>query len=225
MKNQKTLIAPSILSADFGKMREEVANLSNHGADLVHCDVMDGVFVPNITFGFKMINDVKKFSTLPFDVHLMIVEPERYVDRFIDSGADFLTIHYEACKPFIQTLEHIKKRNIKCGAVISPDTDTSVLKESLPICDMVLLMSVYPGFGGQKFIEKSISRLNEIKEMAKYLNPNILIEIDGGVTFENSQRIIDAGANVLVAGNTIFTAKSPANAIAELRGKCRNLVL
>lgn len=217
MNDKNILVAPSILSADFGRMGEQVAVLEGYGADLIHCDVMDGIFVPNISFGFKMVHDIKRFTNLPLDVHLMIDSPERYVERFIESGADFLTIHYEACKPLVQTLELIKKHNIKCGVVISPDTDVSVLENSLPICDMVLLMSVYPGFGGQKFIEKSIGRLQQISEMAQRLNPNILIEIDGGVTTENSKRIINAGANVLVAGNTVFTAANPTEVIKKLK--------
>ncbi len=213
----KTLIAPSILSADFAKMGEEIKRMELAGADLIHCDVMDGIFVPNITFGIKMIADIRKTTKLPLDVHLMIVEPEKYTDRFIDAGADFLTIHYEATKKLIPTLESIRKKGVKNGVVISPDTDVSVLKDCLQICDMALLMSVYPGFGGQKFIERSFDRLKELKSLAKALNPDILIEIDGGVTIENASAIVAAGAEILVAGNTVFSAPDPQKAIGLLR--------
>ena len=213
----KTLIAPSILSADFSKMGEEIARMEKAGADLIHCDVMDGVFVPNITFGIKMVADIRKTTSLPLDVHLMIVEPEKYVERFADAGADYITVHCEATKVLIKTLELIRKKGCKCGAVISPDTPVSALKDCLPLCDMALLMSVYPGFGGQKFIEKSLSRMEELREMAKGVNPDILLEIDGGVNLDNVAAIKKAGAEVLVAGNTVFSAADPKAVIEQLR--------
>ena len=213
----KTLIAPSILSADFSNIAADIKRMESAGADLLHCDVMDGIFVPNITFGPKFVADIRKITKLPLDVHLMIVEPERYINQFIDAGADYLTIHYEATKELLPTLESIKKRGVKCGAVVSPDTPVDVLKESLSMCDIVLLMSVYPGFGGQKFIENSISRLKELTQLAKSINPNILIEIDGGVTLENAKAIKLAGAEMLVAGNTIFSHANPTLAIETLR--------
>ena len=213
----KTLIAPSILSADFSKMGEEIARMERAGADLIHCDVMDGVFVPNITFGIKMVADIRKTTSLPLDVHLMIVEPEKYVERFADAGADYITVHCEATKQLIKTLELIRKKGCKCGAVISPDTPVSALKDCMQICDMALLMSVYPGFGGQKFIEKSLSRMEELRALAKSVNSNILLEIDGGVNLDNVAAIKKAGAEVIVAGNTVFSASDPKAAIEQLR--------
>jgi len=220
MKNakRKTLIAPSILSANFADIKIEIQKMEKAGADLIHCDVMDGIFVPNITFGPKFVADIKKFAKLPLDVHLMITKPERYIDIFIDAGADYLTIHCEATDELLSTLEKIKKRNCKCGAVISPDTPVETLKNALYMSDIVLLMSVYPGFGGQKFIEKSIDRLKELATLVKKINPNCLIEIDGGVTVENSEIIRSAGAEVLVAGNTVFNSVDPKATIKALRG-------
>jgi len=213
----KTLIAPSILSANFSRMTDELKMLEQAGADLVHCDVMDGIFVPNITFGPKFVADIKKVTKLPLDVHLMITKPERYIDNFIDAGADYLTIHVEATDVLLPTLEKIKKRNVKAGAVISPDTPVGALKNALPMCDIVLLMSVYPGFGGQKFIEKSLTRLAELKQLVQAVNPKCIIEIDGGVTLENAGAIKQAGAQMLVAGNTVFTAPCPKTAIEKLK--------
>lgn len=212
-KKNNVMVAPSILSADFGRMNEEVERMDKCGADVVHCDVMDGIFVPNITFGFKMIADIKKKTKLPLDVHLMIDRPERYVERFIDAGADWLTIHYEATDILIPTLEKIKKRGVKCGAVISPDTPVQVLRECFPICDIVLLMSVYPGFGGQKFIEKSLGRMSELKKLRVETGSGALLEVDGGITADNAEAIVRAGADVLVAGNTLFSAQDPAAVI------------
>lgn len=215
METNKVLVAPSILSADFGKMNEEIARMQECGADLIHCDVMDGIFVPNITFGFKMISDVKKHASLPLDVHLMIDKPERYVERFIDSGADWLTFHYEATDALIPTLQLVKKHNVKCGAVISPDTPTEVLRDCFAICDIVLLMSVYPGFGGQKFIRNSLDRMRELVKIKEQTHSSALLEIDGGVTAENAEVIVGAGTQVLVAGNTLFSAKDPKKMIEQ----------
>lgn len=213
MKTNKTMVAPSILSADFGKMGEEVARMEQCGADWIHCDVMDGIFVPNITFGFKMIADIKKHTSLPLDVHLMIDKPERYVSRFIDAGADWLTVHFEATDVLISTLRQIKEAGIKCGAVISPDTPTEVLRECFPLCDLVLLMSVYPGFGGQKFIEKSLTRMEELRTLRKSTGSHALLEVDGGVNEKNAALLVQAGADVLVAGNTVFSAEHPEQVI------------
>jgi len=215
---KKALIAPSILSANFADIKSEIAIAKNAGADILHCDVMDGVFVPNITFGPKFIADIKKTTDLPLDVHLMIVKPEKYADAFIDAGADFLTLHYEATYLLLPTLEKIKKRGIKAGAVISPDTKVDVLRHCLTMCDIVLLMSVYPGFGGQKFIENSIYRLKELVSLVKEINPKCLIEIDGGVTLENATVIREAGADVIVAGNTFFTAKDKKEVVRIIKG-------
>ncbi len=214
----KVLIAPSILSANFSAMGDAVKEIEKAGADLVHCDVMDGVFVPNITFGIKMVKDIKPLTALPLDVHLMIIEPERYLKQFIDAGADYLTVHYEACKKnVIEVLDEIRALGAKSAVSIKPDTDTSVLKELIPHSDMILLMSVYPGFGGQKFIENSIQRLEEISKMIAESGKDVLLEVDGGVTEENAGKIIKAGANVLVAGSTVFKSQNKAKTISELK--------
>ena len=212
-------IAPSILSADFAKMGEEVQSLEQSGADIIHCDVMDGVFVPNITFGIKMVEDLRKYTKLPLDCHLMIVHPERYVESFAKAGADMITVHYEACQENLnEVLLQIKKAGVKCGAVINPDTPVEKIKEVIPLCDMVLVMSVFPGFGGQKFIPSTLEKLREIRAIIDESGKEIDLEIDGGVTAENVAEIREAGANVIVAGNTVFKASDRAEIIAKLKG-------
>lgn len=214
----KVKIAPSILSADFSKMGEEVASLEKNGADIVHCDVMDGVFVNNITFGIKMVEDIRKATALPLDCHLMIVHPEKYVERFAKAGADIITVHYEACKDTLkETLLLIKSLGVKCGAVINPDTPVSAIAEVVPLCDMVLIMSVFPGFGGQKFIPEALEKLRQVKEIVKACGKEIDIEIDGGVTEENVEEIKAAGANVIVAGSAVFKAQDRAEIIRKLK--------
>ena len=211
-------IAPSILSADFSKMGEEVASLQACGADLVHCDVMDGVFVNNITFGIKMVEDIRQKTTLPLDCHLMIVHPEKYVERFAKAGADIITVHYEACKDNLkEVLLLIKSTGAKCGAVINPDTPVEKIKEVIPLCDMVLLMSVFPGFGGQKFIPEVLDKLKEVRAIIDGLGKEIDLEIDGGVNEENIEEIKKAGANVIVAGSAVFKAQDRAQMIASLK--------
>lgn len=214
----KTLIAPSILSADFAEMGKEVQKITAAGADLIHCDVMDGVFVPNITFGIKMVTDIRKHTSLPLDVHLMIVEPEKYVEKFVRAGADYVTIHVEATKSLRDTLQKIRSLGAKCGAVISPDTPVEAFGDCIELCDMALLMSVYPGFGGQGYIEASTERLRTLKAMRDELHPATLIEIDGGVHIGNAEMIRNAGADVLVAGSAVFGAKDYTKAIEALRG-------
>ena len=214
----KIKIVPSLLSADFSKMGEEVARMERAGADLLHLDVMDGVFVPNITFGPKMVKDIRKVTKLPLDVHLMIVEPKKYVEAFVDAGADYVTIHVEAAGKLAETLKQIKAAGAKCGAVISPDTPVSKIEPALEYSDMVLLMSVYPGFGGQKFIDKSLDRLRELSALAAKTGHNIDIEIDGGITLDNIAAVKAAGANVIVAGNTVFGAVNAGDMIKRLRG-------
>ena len=212
-------IAPSILSADFAKMGEEVKSLEKSGADLIHCDVMDGVFVNNITFGIKMVEDLRKCTTLPLDCHLMIVHPEKYVEAFAKAGADIITVHYEACQENLkEVLLQIKKAGVKCGAVINPDTPVEKIKEVIPLCDMVLVMSVFPGFGGQKFIPSTLEKLREIRAIIDESGKEIDLEIDGGVTAENVAEIREAGANVIVAGNAVFKAENRAEIIAKLKG-------
>ena len=216
MKNVK--IAPSILSANFAKMGEEVRSLEECGADLVHCDVMDGVFVSNITFGIKMVEDLRKITNLPLDCHLMIVHPEKYVERFVKAGADIVTVHYEACGDNLkETLALIKNAGAKCGAVINPDTPVGKIKEVIPLCDMVLVMSVFPGFGGQKFIPTALDKLREIRRIIDESGKDIDLEIDGGVNLQNVEEIKAAGANVIVAGNTVFSAADRAEIIKKLK--------
>ena len=215
---KKIKIAPSILSADFAKMGEEVHALEVCGADLVHCDVMDGVFVNNITFGIKMVEDIKKHTSLPLDCHLMIVNPEKYVERFAKAGADIITVHYEACKDNLkEVLSLIKASGVKCGAVINPDTPVEKIVDVLPLCDMVLVMSVFPGFGGQKFIPEVLDKVRQLRAMIDESGRDIDLQIDGGVTAENAEEIKAAGANVLVAGSAVFKADDKAQMIAKLK--------
>ena len=216
MKNIQ--IAPSILSADFAKMGEEVRAMQACGADVIHYDVMDGVFVNNITFGLKMLEDIRPYTTLPIDAHLMIVHPEKYVERFAKAGADIITVHWEACKDNLrEVLELIKSTGVKCGAVINPDTPVEKIKDVIPLCDMVLVMSVFPGFGGQKFIPSALDKLREIRAIINESGRDIDLEIDGGITAENVHLVKEAGANVIVAGSAIFKADDRAAAIAALK--------
>ena len=211
-------IAPSILSADFSKMGEEVKSLELSGADVVHCDVMDGVFVNNITFGIKMVEDLRKCTSLPLDCHLMIVHPEKYVERFAKAGADIITVHWEACQDNLkEVLMLIKSTGVKCGAVINPDAPVEKIKDVIELCDMVLVMSVFPGFGGQKFIPSALDKLREIRAIIDASGKEIDLEIDGGVTAENVEEIKAAGANVIVAGSAVFKAEDRSAMIAKLK--------
>ncbi len=211
-------VAPSILSADFSKMGEEVKNIVEAGADYIHLDVMDGKFVDNITFGFKMIKDLRKLTSVVFDVHLMIDEPERYIDRFVGSGADIITVHLEAVKkPIIEVLKAIRAHGIKCAVSIKPKTEVNLLKPLIPYVDMVLIMSVEPGFGGQAFIESSLDKVKAVKEMIKAENREIEIEIDGGINEKTAAAAVSAGVDVLVAGSYVFKAEDRSKAIAFLK--------
>ena len=214
----KILISPSILSANFSYMGEAVKELCDAGADMIHCDVMDGVFVPNLSFGMKMIKDMKPLSSIPLDVHLMIVEPERYIEEFAKCGADYITVHYEACKkPVIEVLDAIRSLGVKSAVSIKPDTPVEVLKGLLPHVDMVLIMSVYPGFGGQKYIESSTERIAKTYEMIKNSGYDVMLEVDGGINAINVKEVKGAGADVIVAGSSVFNAEDMAKAIKELR--------
>lgn len=217
---KKMQIAPSVLSADFSKMGEEIKRIEKGGADLVHCDVMDGVFVPNITFGIKMVKDMRKVTTLPLDVHLMIVHPEKYVQEFAKAGADFITVHWEACQDNLaEVLALIKSTGKKCGAVINPDTPVEKIKEVIPLCDMVLVMSVFPGFGGQKFIPSVLEKCKQIREIIDGLDKEILLEIDGGINRETVKLAREYGVDICVAGNAVFGAEDIEKEIKILQGE------
>ena len=211
-------VAPSVLSADFARMGEEIKSVELAGADMIHMDVMDGVFVPNITFGIKMVADVRKITKLPLDCHLMIVHPEKYVSEFAKAGADYLTVHYEACKESLaETLKLIKSFGVKCGLVINPDTPVSCVESELALCDMVLVMSVFPGFGGQKFIADVLEKCKEIRGILDEGNPSCLLEIDGGINSETAKLAAASGCDVLVAGSSVFGKADRAGAIESLK--------
>lgn len=211
-------VAPSVLSADFARMGEEIKSVELAGADMIHMDVMDGVFVPNITFGIKMVADVRKITKLPLDCHLMIVHPEKYVSEFAKAGADYITVHYEACKESLaETLKLIKSFGVKCGLVINPDTPVSCVESELALCDMVLVMSVFPGFGGQKFIADVLEKCKEIRGILDESNPFCLLEIDGGINSETAKLAAASGCDVLVAGSSVFGKADRAEAIESLK--------
>lgn len=216
---KKVIIAPSILSGNFADMGGDVGPLEALGADWVHIDVMDGVFVPNLTFGFKMISDIRPLSRLPFDVHLMITNPKRFVDRFIKSGADLVSFHYEAESDIDGTLDIIKNAGCKAGLAVKPDTPVDVIAPYLEKLDLIVIMSVYPGFGGQKFIKGSAERIAEASALRNKYNPHALIEVDGGITVTNSGEALRAGADVLVTGSAVFGAADRKQAIRVLRGE------
>jgi ribulose-phosphate 3-epimerase len=220
----KPLISPSILSANFAALEDDILMLNHSEADLIHVDVMDGVFVPNISFGFPVIAAVNNFAKKPLDVHLMIVEPDKYLKQFKEVGAHIITVHYEACTHLHRTIQSIKELGCKAGVALNPHTPVSLLKDILHDLDLVLIMSVNPGFGGQKFIEHTYSKIRELKSLASTINPNLMIEIDGGVSIHNSLALLKAGANVLVAGNAIFGSTNPIHAIAELKNISPDLI-
>jgi ribulose-phosphate 3-epimerase len=211
------MIAPSILSADFGKLYEEIDMINQSEADWFHVDVMDGVFVPNISFGFPVMKPLLAKAKKPLDVHLMIVDPDRYTQAFADAGAHVLTVHVEACTHLHRTLTNIRNHGMKAGVAINPHTPVESIKEVLYLCDVVCLMSVNPGFGGQSFIENTYQKVRTLKSMIAAAGTQTLIEIDGGVVLGNTKLLTDAGADVLVAGNTVFGSPNPTQTIAELK--------
>jgi ribulose-phosphate 3-epimerase len=219
----KVKIAPSILSADFSQMGKAIEQMNEIGADLIHCDVMDGTFVAPITFGGQMVKNIKKLTNIPLDVHLMVEHPQTQVRFFAEAGADIITVHYEACRKIsdeylVNTLDLIKNYGVKCGVVINPDTDVEKIFDVFPMCDMIVIMSVFPGYGGQKFIETSLEQIKKARIQAiKTGRPHMDIEVDGGITPENVRAVKDAGANVVVAGSAIFKAEDMHKAIEELR--------
>jgi ribulose-phosphate 3-epimerase len=211
------IIAPSLLSADFLNLQRDCEMLNRSAADWFHLDVMDGVFVPNISFGMPIIKAIRKATNKVLDVHLMIVQPERYIKDFKAVGADILTVHYEASTHLHRSLQAIKAEGMKAGVSLNPHTPVEVLEDVIEDLDLVLIMSVNPGFGGQKFIGRSIQKIERLKKMSATRNPNLIIEVDGGVNLETGKRLLDAGANALVAGNFVFSSDNPERTIQELK--------
>jgi ribulose-phosphate 3-epimerase len=211
------LVSPSLLAADFGNLSKEVELVNKSEADWIHCDIMDGVFVPNISFGFPVIEYVKKIARKPLDVHLMIIDPDRYLSRFREAGADILTVQYETCDHLHRTVAEIRRLGMKAGVAVNPHTPVSLLKNTLPFIDMVLIMTVNPGFGGQSFIMESYNKIDELRKMIDESGLKVLIEVDGGIDTGNARKLIETGVNVLVAGNIVFSSKDPAETIRKLK--------
>ncbi len=213
----KRCIAPSILAADFNHLGKDIQVINNSSADFIHFDVMDGVFVPNISFGIPVIEHVRKIAEKPLDVHLMIVEPDRFIVPFVQAGASILTVHYETCQHLHRTVQSIKEQGIKASVCLNPHTPVAVLEDIIKELDMVLLMSVNPGFGGQKFIENTYKKVTQLRNLIDKFNPECLIEVDGGVNYETAKKLFNEGANVLVAGSFVFNAENPAETIDKLK--------
>ena len=211
------LVAPSVLAADFANIQRDVEMINNSEADWFHIDIMDGVFVPNISFGMPVMQAIKKHANKPMDVHLMIVDPDRYISTFKEIGADILTVHYEACTHLHRTIQAIKAEGMKAGVAINPHTPISVLEDIIADLDLVCIMSVNPGFGGQSFIENTYKKVQQLKNLIEFAGASTLIEIDGGVTDKNANKLVEVGADVLVAGSYVFKAEDPTATVAELK--------
>lgn len=211
------IIAPSVLSADFGNLQRDIEMINTSDADWFHVDIMDGVFVPNISFGFPVLKSLQKHAEKTLDVHLMIVDPDRYVQQFMDAGADYLTVHLEACTHLHRSIQNIKNTGMKAGVALNPHTSVNLLEDTIADIDLVCVMSVNPGFGGQKFIENTYHKVSTLKEMILKRNSKALIEIDGGVDLNNYTKLLQAGADVLVAGNTVFSSADPKATIKQLK--------
>jgi ribulose-phosphate 3-epimerase len=211
------LIAPSVLSADFGNLQRDIELINTSDADWFHIDIMDGAFVPNISFGFPVLKSIQKHAKKPLDVHLMIVDPDRYTQLFKDAGADVLTVHIEACTHLHRTIQNIKALGMKAGVALNPHTSIHLLEDIIADIDLVCIMSVNPGFGGQKFIENTYSKVSSLKKLIIEKNSKALIEIDGGVDLNNYKKLLGAGADVLVAGNTVFGSINPSQTITQLK--------
>ena len=215
MKN--TLIAPSVLAADFGNLQRDIEMINNSEADWFHIDIMDGVFVPNISYGMPVLEAINRHAKKTIDVHLMIIDPDRYIKTFAELGANILSVHYEACTHLHRTLQAIKAEGMKAGVAINPHTNIDLLEDVINDIDLVCIMSVNPGFGGQSFIENTYSKVEKLKTLINRKNASTLIEIDGGVTNKNAKQLVDAGADVLVAGSYVFGAQDPIATIADLK--------
>jgi len=211
------LVSPSLLAADFGNLAKDVRLVNNSEADWIHCDIMDGLFVPNISFGFPVVDHVKKLAEKPLDVHLMIVDPDRYLSRWKETGADILTVQYEACIHLHRTVSEIRRLGMKAGVAVNPHTPVSLLVNILPYIDMVLIMTVNPGFGGQSFIAESYNKIALLRKMIDTGGYNVLIQVDGGVDTKNAGKLVESGVDVLVAGNVVFSSKDPADTIRKLK--------
>lgn len=213
----KTIISPSMLSCDFANIQRDVEMINASSADWFHIDVMDGVFVPNISFGFPVLSAMKKHATKPMDVHIMIENPDAYIQDFKAAGADILTVHYEACRHLHRTIQAIKAAGMKAGVALNPHTPVSHLNDVIGDLDLVLIMSVNPGFGGQKFIDHAVEKVRQTRLLIQASNSSALIEVDGGVNLETGKRLVDAGANALVAGSFVFNAENPTKTIQDLK--------
>ena len=213
----KTIISPSMLSCDFANIQRDVEMINASSADWFHIDVMDGVFVPNISFGFPVISAMKKYAKKPMDVHIMIENPDAYIQDFKAAGADILTVHYEACRHLHRTIQAIKASGMKAGVALNPHTPVSLLSDVIADLDLVLIMSVNPGFGGQQFIDHAVEKVKQTRLLIAASNSSALIEVDGGVNLETGKRLVDAGANALVAGSFVFNAENPTQTIQDLK--------